>query len=315
MHASPEPPGNPPSWITAPSLDGFPAERTARASVELRYEDIAEDGRIKAECLPHAMGVVCWRKLVGELPATAILRREAILPILSRLVIVGGGGPLSVRDSVDAHGAYDVRQAVDEVGRRDKLVLNLQATIFGVRGRTHGPPPDGAGETMEIGRVFAEHVFTRPFAPPESRKVATLPAGVHDGPLEEYAWPSNESLLRVPTGASPIDGDALPAALTHTFGLRHTDSNQHVNSLVYPSLLEEAVLRRLADVGRSTRVLMTAVELRYRKPCFVGDAVRWHLALHAEGPRVLATATLLPADAAAGNPAEKPYCYARATFE
>ena len=54
----------------------------------------------------------------------------------------------------------------------------------------------------------------------------------------------------------------------------HTDSNQHVNSLVYPRLFEEAALRRLAASGRSTAVLARSLRIAYRRPSFAGESLR-----------------------------------------
>jgi hypothetical protein len=71
------------------------------------------------------------------------------------------------------------------------------------------------------------------------------------------------------------------------FGLDHTDSNQHVNSLVYPRLFAEAALRRLAELERPRRLLIRALDIAYRKPSFAGDRVRIHTRLfrHRRSPR------------------------------
>ena len=56
-------------------------------------------------------------------------------------------------------------------------------------------------------------------------------------------------------------------------GLAHTDANQHVNSLVYPRLFEEAVLRRLATLGKPTALLTRRAEVAFRKPAFAGEVL------------------------------------------
>ena len=68
----------------------------------------------------------------------------------------------------------------------------------------------------------------------------------------------------------------------------HTDSNQHVNSLVYPRLFEEAAVTRAVDRERtraapgtdlrSQLLLARTFELRYRKPFFAGDRATIRLA-------------------------------------
>ncbi len=110
--------------------------------------------------------------------------------------------------------------------------MEARAPIASTFGPHRGKNAETAARTH-----FAEHVITRPFAPPEKRKV-TRPArrpGI-PGAVEEYDFASAESLV----GDVPLEQGA-----EEQFGLMHTDSNQHVNPLVYPRLFEEAVVRRL----------------------------------------------------------------------
>jgi hypothetical protein len=138
----------------------------------------------------------------------------------------------------------------------------------------HGPPPDGAGRRIFAGRVFAEHVFTRPFADPSRRKVTRFEApGVPEIPETKYAWRAPGELLQIPRGAVALD-DLSFESEPFSFGLDHTDSNQHVNSLVYPRLFREAALRRLTRIGRGCALLARFQETAFRKPCFAGEKVR-----------------------------------------
>src|SRR5687768_5620972 len=89
------------TWF--PALPDVPDSDRAVASAPVRYEDIAQDGRAKLEALPHALGAACWRAILSHHPLTAIAR-DGIVPILSRLVIEAGGGPISVRHPLEAHG-------------------------------------------------------------------------------------------------------------------------------------------------------------------------------------------------------------------
>ena len=171
-----------------------------------------------------------------------------------------------------------VREGHD--GRKEATeALTLAEVAFGKeppapRGRTNLPPPERAGEVVPVGRVFAEHVFTRPFAPPESRKVRDL-----EGSVPPNRWSSRplSAAAVLPTGAKALGEPWISDPFV--FGLAHTDSNQHVNSLVYLSLFEEAVVCRLAEVGRSPVVLARWIEIGYRKPCFAGDRVSMRFTL------------------------------------
>lgn len=284
----------------------------ATGEVPVRYEDIAQDGRLKLNALPQALGQVCWMDLLRRHPVTRIARTEGIVPILSRLVIEGGVGPLSVRRALEARGTYELGHTVDATGGVNRLMLALWMDAHGAAERTHGPPPPNHGERIRAGRVFAEHVFTRLFAPPEERKVLRFEGieGLPEVPSARYEWRAGEALLALPEGAEPLDGDLEDDAVTTAFGLAHTDSNQHVNSLEYPRLFEEAALRRLSARGLGSDLLMRHVELAYRKPCFAGDRVRVRLRTFTMGGTPGAVLALVPADA----PAARPYCYGRLTF-
>jgi hypothetical protein len=76
-----------------------------------------------------------------------------------------------------------------------------------------------------------------------------------------------------------LGGRALEPAGERRFGMMHTDSNQHVNSLVYPRLFEEAVVERAAGVAGSEGLLARAIDVRYRKPFFAGDRASLALAV------------------------------------
>ena len=127
------------------------------------------------------------------------------------------------------------------------------------------------------GRLYAEHVYTRPFGPRAERKVRALPDGygLPAVPERRIPWVDAKSLLEVPEGASALEEEATPDGELVCFGLGHTDSNQHVNSLVYPRIFEEAGLRKLRALGRGEEgPLPTIMETAFRKPCFAGDRVR-----------------------------------------
>ena len=98
-------------------------------------------------------------------------------------------------------------------------------------------------------------------------------------PEKTRLWRSPESTLEVASEARAIDADFVVDPAPLAMGLAHTDSNQHVNSLVYARLFEEAVLRRLATMGRSRDTLARAFDIAYRRPSFAGDVLHVRLRL------------------------------------
>jgi hypothetical protein len=269
-----------------------PAQRGVGTSA-MRYEDVTQDGRLALHALPHALGDVIWRGLLVGHPLAAT-QRSGVIPILHRFVLESSGGPVSVRNPLAAAGCFELAHTVDETGATERLLLNMWLRLSAPRGRTHGPPPDGAGEVIPVGRVFAEHVFTRPFAPPGERRITRfeLP-GLPTVPERRHAWRPFDAVLAAPPGAVPLDEAPVSDGAPFRFGLNHTDSNQHVNSLVYPRLFLEAALRRFAAHGRSTALIARRCEIAYRKPCFAGDEARIELTAFTDGDDLCAVGAFL----------------------
>lgn len=272
------------------------------AELRPRYEDVAQDGRLVLTSLMQGVGAAVWRGMLAKSPAVAAFRAQGILPILRRIVVVGEPGPFSVDEPIHYRGVW--RLARDERG--DRLFLNMWVEATARSGRTFGPPPAADAPRVLAGRVFAEHVVTRPFAPKEERKVTRFEGfaarGLPEVPEDVHPFEPAEALL-AHRGDEPFT-----VARDVRFGLLHTDSNQHVNSLVYPRLAEEAAVERLGEGG--VGLLARAIELRYRKPCFAGDRVPLPLAVVRSGPSLsLVPGTSAIAVAAFGAP-EAPHCTA-----
>jgi hypothetical protein len=295
-----------------PPIPEVPAEQRATAQGSMRYEDVSQDGRMLLGALPHFMGLAVFQRLlVGDAHARATAR-AGIAAIVSRLCIEGGGGPLSVRKPVAIEGGYELAHTADARGAVDRLLLHAFAVMTAPVGRTHPPAPPNAGEIIEIGRVFVEHVYTRPFASREQRKVLRFEPGPWpEVPARRVPWRAPQALLVLPPDATPLDHALEPDEVLHAFGLAHTDSNQHVNSLVYPRLFEEALLRRLAAHGLPTVVLARRVEVAYRKPCFAGQRARTSLQLYRRGPALGASGVYV----AEGETASRPNAVARMEVE
>lgn len=296
------------SPFPVPPRPALPPERVATAQFALRYEDIAQDGRMTAIAFPPALGWTVWDKLLGDHPAERALAARGIVPILSRLTITGSDAAVRVDRPATATGGYQLARQ-DRDGAVDKLFLNMWVEVEGAAGRL--VPPTPPGEPVVAGTLFAEHTFTRLFAPPGQRKVTAFDApGLPDVPRAVYDAPSPLTAMELPDGATAIDADFADDPVTTAFGLDHTDSNQHVNSLVYPRLFAEAALRRLATLDRPRKLLVRALDIAYRKPSFAGDRVRIHTRLFELGDRLGAAGFVADVD----DPAARPRCCARILF-
>ena len=256
-----------------PSIPALPPARGpdqdgGRAEIAPRYEDIAQDGRMQLTSLMPGLGAAIWKALLAKIPAVETFRSQGILPIMRRLVVVGEDRPVSVNVPVRYEGSF--RFAREKGGER--LFANMWLEARAPIASTLGPDPAADAPYELVGRVFAEHVLTRPFAPPAERRVTRLDApGVPPIPEDDHPFETAEEL---------VEGAPLQDAGDVVFGMMHTDSNQHVNSLVYPRVFEETAMRRFVQDARipaAHELLARSLELRFRRPFFAGE--RAHIAL------------------------------------
>jgi hypothetical protein len=285
----------------------------AAATVHLRFEDVTQDGRLVLEALPNALGPTVWRGLLQHDPASAVLFANGVVPILSRFVLEGYAGPISAHAPIEALGTC--RLARTDQGR---FMLDMWADLHGKIGRTYGKT-DRDGERVLAGRVLAEHVLTRPFAPPAERRVRSLDfPGAPPITATRAEPPAYEAIASVPEGATPLEPVKTADPVSIVFGMVHTDSNMHVNSLVYLRMFEEAGLRRLASLRKGTVLLGRTLDIAYRKPCFAGQVMRVvQQAFEQDGKLGVAAALVEEQEAASPEriAAARPHAYARLTFE
>jgi hypothetical protein len=115
--------------------------------------------------------------------------------------------------------------------------------------------------------------------------------------------------MEAPAGATWED-EVSADSVESVFTLDQTDSNQHVNSLVYIRIFLDAAQRHLAAAGKPLRVRSTDVDICYRKPCFAGDRVRCHGRLFSTADGRIGVAGFV----ASPNDEAKPRCYVRVAF-
>jgi hypothetical protein len=224
--------------------------------------------------------------------------------------------PVRVNRPFEVTGGFELSHDRDASGAVSRLFMNVWTSV---RGRPHLPrtawdAARASGESAQrvlAGQAFAEHTFTRPFGPPDRRKVTSL-AGVEgfpDVPEARYHQPAPSSAAEAPDGARWID-ELAPDPVDTMFTLDQTDANQHVNSLIYVRVFLAAMQRRLASGGHPARLRSKGFDIAYRKPSFVGDRIRAHIRMFAHGDGHLGGAGFLAAD---GEEA-RPRCYVRAVY-
>lgn len=292
-----------------------PDEHRARGPFVLRYDDIGQTGHLLVAALPIALGQTAWAAVNKSIPEDTF-RRTRILPILSRFAVEAGAAPFSVTERLDAESVIQFAHTLGSDGQVERLMLNMWCSVHGKAGRTYGFAVPNAGERLFAGRVFAEHVMTRPFDPPETRRVTELDIpGSPRIPNARHEWRAPENLLQLPANAEWIDASFKVDAAPVVFGTDRTDSNLHVNSLVYFRMFTDAILRRLWEHGKRLALRNDALEIAYRKPSFAGDCVHVAVRAFVSGEKLGASVLLINGDEAKG-PIElaKPRVFARMSF-
>lgn len=265
-----------PAVFPAPAAPAFPPEHSATVPELLRYEDVAQDGRLMPIAMPTQLGGL-WQHVLDQHPGSKGALAQGIIPVLSRLTMHTGNAPIRVDRPVTSTSGFCLARD-DEPGDPKRLFMLAWTETSGMGGRMGPMQPDGAPTVT--GQLFAEHTFTRPFATPDFRRVTRLNVeGFPEIPEFRYAAPDATTASEVPEGGrwrDELTEDPTPII----FSLDQTDSNQHVNSLVYVRMFIDAALRRVASVGEKTKLRTQAIDVAYRKPCFAGEQVRAHVRLY-----------------------------------
>lgn len=259
-----------------PVLPDSATKHDGEAAFPLRYEDICSDGRLLTIAMPSSIGAL-WRSSVDALPIVQ-LRHQGIVPILAQLWMEATDEPIHLSKGARCQGSAALAHTRDAEGEVNRLLLEISISIFGSRGRIFGTAPAGSGEEVLAGKVYARHVFTKPFASREQRRVRSFEGdGLPQVPELLMQWPELEEFVALPPEADPLDESTVEDTTRIAFGLHHSDSNQHVNSLVYPRLFEDACQRRFAEHAAPPDKLARQVAISYRKPFFVGQQARTQL--------------------------------------
>jgi hypothetical protein len=284
----------------APPMPTFAPGQSAVTSGYLRYEDVAQDGKLMPIAIPSAMAGL-WREVLVDHVGAKNALKTGVLPILTRLTLVTSGNPVRVDRPVESRAGFEL--AHDRDGDTvTRLFMNVWAEIRGTAGKLsrHTPP----GEPTIAGVLFGEHTYTRLLGPPDQRRVTRLDVeGFPAVPEAYYHSPPPATAQEAPEGARWLD-ELAPDTTDYCFSLDQTDSNQHVNSLAYIRIFLDAVNRRLAGAVQAKNLRSRAVDIAYRKPSFAGDRVRSRLRLFQLGDELGAAGLVEGEDG-------KPRCYAR----
>ncbi len=228
-------------------------------SLSPRYEDVDQDGHLRLVAIPPSLGAVLWPAVLTH-PDSQAQALTGVIPILSRMVLEVHGGPLSALQPMRAEAAWHRDAVTGPDGAPQRLMLMMWVDLYARQGWTLLPPEPGAPELL-VGRIYAEHTFTRLFAGPGERRVTELPGWSPRG-----GWPDRRAEEVAP------DPDGAPEQIReHSFGLTHTDPNAHVNSLVYPRIFEEGAILLRGDPSAAR-----SMEVMWRKPFFAGETAFLH---------------------------------------
>ncbi len=261
------------SFAEFPTLPSVPEAQIGRGKSALRFEDVAQDGRVRIEGVWPPIGPILWGKMDV---ARSLMRlgQQGIRAILTYVLIEGGSDPVSVRNACEHSVRWQLGHCRDARGEVSRLLFDTWLTSTAPRGVLDNPAVPSDGETVLVARAYGQHVLTKPAAAPGQHRVLRLDGTDFPAqPETELRWRDPRGILALPPGSVALEPTPRADSTPIVFGLCHTDGNQHVNFLSYPRLAEEAAIRRLHGLGLGARHLARRAEIGYRKPCFVGDRV------------------------------------------
>ena len=288
----------------APPAPAYPDDQHATYEGALRYEDCAQDGRLMPIALPPTMGGL-WRTVIAMHAGQRAAVKSGVIPILTRMTLYSHEQPVRIDRPIEVRAGFVLAHDKDDKGEVSRLFMNVWTDVKGIAGRIG--PRQVDGPLSPAGTLFAEHTFTRLFAPPDQRKVTRLEVeGYPAVPDLHYAAPAPGSAADIPEGGTWLEAEA-PDPVEVPFTLDHTDANQHVNSLVYIRTFCDAAARRFAAAGKSLKLRSQAVDIAYRKPCFAGDRVHTILRMFSLGETLGAAGVIAGEDG-------KARCYVRLLF-
>lgn len=298
-------------------LPSVPTDQIGHGDTRIRYEDVAQDGRLSLGGVWSPIGRVLWTQMDI---ARAFERqgRKGVRNVLARVIVDTDEEAISVHGPAHSEVRYRLSHTVDDAGQVNRLLFETWLHTSAVRGTPGHPgaPPAADAPRVRVARAWGQHVFTRPAAPPGQHRVLELDDPVLPRvPPTRADWHAPAGVLELPAGAEWLDAAPRADAAPIVFGLVHTDGNQHVNFLAYPRLVEDAALRRFAELGERAPLLARRAEVGYRKPCFAGDRMRVVMQAFRRDDQRGVLAVLVPD----GGPREaegfdawgKPHCYVR----
>jgi hypothetical protein len=302
----------PAMWFPAPAAPAFAPDHAATTPRQSRYEDCTQDGRLNPIAIPPALATL-WQTAIARNPGARNARASGVISLLTRLTVSSLDQPIQVQTPVEATVGFELAHDRDAAGQVARLYMNVWADVRGIPGRGGpGGARPASRDPVLAGQAFAEHTFTRPFAPPDQRRVTSFAGieGYPEVPAARHAPLAPSSAAEAPTGATWQD-ELAPDTVETMFTLDQTDANQHVNSAVYVRCFLDAVQRRLAAGPYPAKLRSKAFDIAYRKPCFVGDRVRAHIRMFTHGDHIGGAGFI----AAPGEgEAARPRCYVRVMF-
>ncbi len=250
-----------------------PDNNRATGPTRLRFEDLAQDGRLRLEGVWPPIGPILWGRM--DIAASlARLGKQGVHAVLTYVVLDGTDAPLSVHNRAETEVRYLLGHTVDASGEVNRLTFDTWLEISGPRGVPNSPGSPSNGPRVVAARAYGQHVLTKPAAPKGKHRVSSLDDdALPKVPERRTEWIDPAHLLELPPGVAPIDAAPRLDDTPVVFGLCHTDGNQHVNFLTYPRIAEEAALRHFYRLDRETKLLARRAEIGYRKPCFAGQRV------------------------------------------
>jgi hypothetical protein len=135
---------------------------------------VTQDGRLIPIAIPPALAGL-WRGVLVKHPGARAAAATGVIPILTRLTLATHEQPIRVDRPIETRAGFELARDEDPSGAVSRLFMNIWCEVHGAAGQI--VPRSPVGPLSLAGQLFAEHTFTRPFAPPDQRRVTRFEGG------------------------------------------------------------------------------------------------------------------------------------------
>ncbi|MEW6778324.1 MAG: hypothetical protein AB1405_18645, partial [Bdellovibrionota bacterium] len=227
--------------MSTPALKDPDAIFEANGQQPLSFEDLTERAAVKLTSLLRLVARTNWPLFQENIIPNEQRTKTGLTAIIYRMELESTGNSVDLTKPAKVDVKISLAHAGEGKDRRIISVSDIGLWGNAIRENNY----------VLAARVYIHHVFTRPFGPPENRRVTELEAPLGFSkpfPDRKIDFLRPEDLLSPPEGLKPLHSD-LSDGEPHVWAYELTDLNQHVHAMDYVGTGITFAADQMARVG------------------------------------------------------------------